>query len=74
MDKFWMVYVEGGLASICKHYTKDLAEAEAEKLSKKFPGVQVYILETTEFCVSGITPIRWFGINMEAKNESRGLS
>lgn len=43
--RFWMVYAEGGGAPARKHFFRDEAEAEAERLAVK-NGRPVYVLES----------------------------
>ena len=61
MTKFWMVYVEGTSGCTHKHLTQDLAMAEAERLARLSDrvGRNVFILESTAFCVSPERPVIW---------------
>ena len=51
--KFWMVWSPRGGAPKAKHQTLAIADAEAERLSLRFPGRHFYVLEHVGFAMQG---------------------
>lgn len=47
-DGFWMVWREGGQRPRFKHYTRDEAKVEAQRVAEKHPNCNVYILQTCD--------------------------
>jgi len=45
MDKFWMLYVEGGQSPTHKHFDKNAAKIEAERLAR-ISNERVHVLES----------------------------
>lgn len=49
MSKFWVVVTDGGQSPAARHADKQIALAEAERLSHK-TGSRAYVLEAIGFC------------------------
>lgn len=50
--QFWMVWRENGSAPTCRHFTKQIALAEAERLAALNPGEVFFVLKATAGVVS----------------------
>ena len=58
MEKFWMVWREGGQGPTMKHGTLKSAMEEAERLARQFPEKNFVVLESLKFCYV-TTPVVW---------------
>ena len=58
MDKFWMVYLEGGNNPRRKHETYEAAAAEAERLART-ERKAAYVLFTAAVCEPTSPPVAW---------------
>jgi len=62
MNKFWICYVRGtNGGSHLKHYFKDSAQREAERLARlpNVMGEQVYLFECIGVCRVEPNPVKW---------------
>lgn len=56
--KFWMLFVDGQSQLSKKHFDKDGAEQEAERLARE-QGSPVFLLESVSVCELQEAPIKW---------------
>ena len=62
MNRFWMVYLDGGSAPTFQHLSRRAARDEAEILCKK-TGKRAYVLEATETCA--LKAVEWTRLKEE---------
>jgi hypothetical protein len=56
ITKFWMVWNVNGGTPRFKHFSKALARAEAERLSRQSPGDLFIVLAAVDAVISEVTP------------------
>jgi hypothetical protein len=59
MEKFWMVWNPKRTSPTCQHKSIEAAVAEAERLARRDPGQEFYVLEALRMCQVPELPIKW---------------
>jgi len=57
-DKFWMVWRENSPTTRYRHWSKQAAKREAERLSQQNPGEVFYVLKTTAAMITEPSPVK----------------
>ena len=50
MNKFWVIWKDGGGVPTFRHVKQDSVRAEAERLARQFPGQIFHVLECIDSC------------------------
>ncbi len=64
MEKFWMVYLDGGGAPTATHNDIDQAKREAERLARKY-GKRAFVLESKLAVELETPPVKWTDTDKE---------
>jgi hypothetical protein len=59
MEKFWMLWNPKGASPTRQHKSIEAAIAEAERLARRDPGQEFYVLEALRMCEVPELPVRW---------------
>lgn len=57
MNRFWLVWRDGGSAPTFKHYERDGARREAERLARANPGVVFHVMAADAYVVK--SDVHW---------------
>jgi len=66
---FWLVWREGGRFAEnipeCRHFEIAAANAEAERLAKKHPGVRFFVVPVRDYALAAIMPVAWGSVTRD---------
>lgn len=66
IDKFWLVWRAGSPMTKFRHFEKQSAVGEAERLARQNPGETFYVLKTTAAVEAELPPVTHYKLTKES--------